>query len=304
MAGVFISYRRADSDIAAGRLADDLSEIFGPDTIFRDIDRLEPGVNYVIALNRVLDSCVALIVVIGPRWLTITDEKGNRRLTDPNDWVRAEIHKALERQIPLIPVLLSGTMMPRETEIPNDLKPLLDRQAMDLSDRHWKQDLEILVRALEKIPGMMRRVLEESPVRDADAIYRPLVADLENLERAMAGLVLAKGKWLVLAQLHMVEAAIAPISEARRDVSVLGDDSKRRGVREVNEYGWILLKGIFREQWSAGNGRDQIEAFRQIPRPYRGQTRTPADVERIIEKAKVDLFKMEDAAKKSTRWAH
>ena len=77
--------------------------------------------------------------------------------------------------------------------------------------------------------------------------------------------------------------------------------SKRRGVREVNEYGWILLKGVFWEQWSAGDGRDQVEAFRQIPRPYRGQIRTRADVERIIEKAKVDLFRMEDTAKKSTR---
>jgi TIR domain-containing protein len=108
VAGIFISYRREDSDVAAGRLADDLSEIFGPGAVFRDIDRLKPGEDYVKALKDVLASCVALVAVIGPRWLTITDDKGNRRLADPNDWVRAEIRTALDRGIPVIPILLSG----------------------------------------------------------------------------------------------------------------------------------------------------------------------------------------------------
>jgi hypothetical protein len=61
MAGVFISYRRNDSDVAAGRLADDLSEIFGRDSIFRDVDRLEAGEDYANALDHALNSCVALL---------------------------------------------------------------------------------------------------------------------------------------------------------------------------------------------------------------------------------------------------
>jgi hypothetical protein len=123
IAGVFVSYRRDDSDVAAGRLADDLSEIFGPDSIFRDVDNLEPGEDYEDALDRALDSCVALIAMIGPRWSSITTNVGLRRLEDPKDWVHAEISRALARGVRVIPVLISGTIMPREAEVPVDLKP-------------------------------------------------------------------------------------------------------------------------------------------------------------------------------------
>jgi len=156
MAGVFISYRRSDSDITAGRLADDLMQIFGRGAIFRDVDTLEPGEDYTTALDHALDSCGALIAMIGSRWSDVTDDAGHRRLDDPSDWVRAEIRRALERGIRVIPVLISATM-PRESEIPPDLQPLVRRQAMEVSDRHWKQDLELLAQALEKIPGIVRQ---------------------------------------------------------------------------------------------------------------------------------------------------
>lgn len=157
MAGVFISYRRNDSDVAAGRLADNLMEIFGRDAIFRDLDTLEAGENYVNALDHALDSCVALIALIGPRWSNITDDAGHRRLENPADWVRIEIRRALERGIRVIPVLISA-VMPQEADVPTDLKPLLQRQALDVSDRHWRQDVELLAQALERVPGIAKRV--------------------------------------------------------------------------------------------------------------------------------------------------
>jgi len=89
--------------------------------------------------------------------VTITDEAGRHRLENEKDWVRLEISRALTRGIRVIPVLISGSM-PRETDIPADLKPLLTRQALELSDRHWRQDLELLAQALEKVPGVTRRV--------------------------------------------------------------------------------------------------------------------------------------------------
>ena len=155
MAGVFISYRRSDSDVAAGRLADDLAQIFGRSAIFRDVDTLEPGEDYTVALDHALDACGALLAVIGPRWSTIADEAGHRRLEDPADWVRAEVRRALERGIRVIPVLIAATM-PSDADIPADLKPLLLRQALEVSDRHWKQDIELLSQALEKVPGITR----------------------------------------------------------------------------------------------------------------------------------------------------
>jgi hypothetical protein len=157
MAGIFISYRRDDSDVAAGRLADDLSEIFGPKSVFRDVDSLYPGQDYENALESALDYCAVLLAVIGPRWSTIATEEGQRRLEEPTDWVRAEISRALARGIPVIPVLISGTNMPPNAELPIDIKPLLRRQGFPLDDRYWKHQLAVLALALEQVPGITSR---------------------------------------------------------------------------------------------------------------------------------------------------
>jgi len=157
MAGIFISYRRSDSAVAAGRLADDLADAFGRDSIFRDVDTITVGEDYERALDRALDSCAVLIAVIGPQWSTMTDESGRRRLEDPRDWIRIEICRALARDMRVIPIVISGAM-PRESELPPEMQPLLRRQALELTDRHWRQDLQLLVQALEKVPGIAKNV--------------------------------------------------------------------------------------------------------------------------------------------------
>ena len=56
------------------------------------------------------------------RWLDARDEDGNRRLDDPNDFVRIEIGAALQRDIPVIPILLNGTKIPRADRLPPELQ--------------------------------------------------------------------------------------------------------------------------------------------------------------------------------------
>jgi hypothetical protein len=173
MGGVFISYRRTDSDVAAGRLADDLTEILGPGRVFRDIDSLEAGEDFPRALERALDSCAVVIALIGPRWSSAVNDKGERRLDDSKDWVRLEIARALERDIRVIPVLVSTTM-PQESELPADLAPLLRRNAVDLTDRHWKQEVQELAQALERIPAFGTHT---TPVaKDRRSVPRPVLA--------------------------------------------------------------------------------------------------------------------------------
>lgn len=167
VSGIFISYRRADSDVAAGRLADDLSGAFGPSSIFRDVDQLYPGVDYQVAIDSALDSCLVLLAIIGPQWSTVVDQQGRRRLEDPHDWVRAEIARALTRNVRVIPVLMSGAPMPEEGQLPAELTPLLRRQGCDLDDRHWRQDLEILIGAIENIPGIPKRLAPAGPTPTA-----------------------------------------------------------------------------------------------------------------------------------------
>lgn len=156
MAGIFISYRRADSRHAAGRLADELGAAFGEANIFRDIEGIEIGVNFERALDKALSACVVMLVLIGPQWLDARDEAGQRRLDQPGDWTRQEVAKALERGIPVVPVLLESTALPRAEQLPEGLRELANRQQFELSDTRWRGDVQTLVEKLARIPGLQR----------------------------------------------------------------------------------------------------------------------------------------------------
>ena len=151
MAGVFINYRRDDAKSEAGRVFDWLSRYFGKDQVFMDVSgSIEPGLEFDTVIEKAVSSCDALIVVIGKEWLTAADEKGKRRLDDPNDFVRLEIAAALRRDIRVIPVLVQGAAMPDEGSLPDDLKRLSKRQASEISDNRWEFDTQQLVKVLEK----------------------------------------------------------------------------------------------------------------------------------------------------------
>ena len=120
MGGIFISYRRDDSQAWAGRLYDALRRTFGPSRVFRDIDTLEAGADYAEAIEQWLAKSDVVLVVIGPRWLTATDPNGRRRLDDPDDLTRLEVAAALRRGIRVVPVLVGGAAMPSGEELPED----------------------------------------------------------------------------------------------------------------------------------------------------------------------------------------
>lgn len=151
MQGIFISYRRQDSQSAAGRLADHLREHMSGVPIFRDVETIEPGVDFVEAIGRALQSCGILLAVIGPRWVSLPDSAGRRRLDDPNDYTRLEIATALQRNdVRVIPVLVEGAQMPAGDDLPDDLKALARRNAIELTDKRWEYDVSQLVETLKK----------------------------------------------------------------------------------------------------------------------------------------------------------
>ena len=139
-----------DSAGHVGRLYDVLTDKFGVDRVFIDIDHIEAGEDFVDVLNRAVASCRALLVVIGPAWLTSAGAKG-RRLDDPADFGRLEIAAGLSRNVRVIPVLVHYATMPTASDLPADLAALARRQAVELSDHRWKQDVQALVRALEPL---------------------------------------------------------------------------------------------------------------------------------------------------------
>ena len=165
LGGVFISYRREDAGGYA--ISDRLTSCLGRDNVFFDVDAIPPGRDFVDILSERVGKCDALIAVIGKHWTSSVDDENRRRLDDPNDFVRVEIAAALERKVPVIPVLVDGATMPQAVDLPDALKNLTRRQAIQISLTSFEADAKRLTDALAKIEeeqsGMSRRPLQGPP---------------------------------------------------------------------------------------------------------------------------------------------
>ena len=144
MHGIFISYRRDDSGGHAGALARELSQRFGAENVFLDLEDIGGGQDFVLALEQALDHCDVLIALIGRQWLTATDAQRRRRLDASGDFVRMEIAAALRRDIAVIPLLVEEALMPSADELPEDVRPLSVRNAMHLRNASWQYDVDKL----------------------------------------------------------------------------------------------------------------------------------------------------------------
>jgi TIR domain len=161
---IFICYRREDTAAYAGRLNDALVERFGRNSVFMDIDTIEPGVDFNDEIDRAIGHCDVLIALIGPRWLAAASARG-RRLDDPQDFVRVEIGHALDRNIRVIPTLVGGAEMPEIGDLPGDIVKLAKRNAVELTDKRFRTDLQALVEPLERIAQQKRdRALATMPI--------------------------------------------------------------------------------------------------------------------------------------------
>jgi hypothetical protein len=145
---IFLSYRRDDAEGEAGRLFDDLTSEFGTDKVFMDVAGIEPGRDFRKVIDQNVSSCGVLLAMMGKGWIDAKDDDGRRRLDDPLDFVRLETASALRRDIPVIPVLVHGGRMPRSEQLPEDLKDLAYRNAVELTHARWDSDVQVLVKAL------------------------------------------------------------------------------------------------------------------------------------------------------------
>lgn len=149
---LFISYRRKDTRWFTRQLQDAIRQEFPNIVIFWDLE-LSLGENFVEAIENSVSQCQVLLAIIGEDWLAITDEQGQRRLDNPNDFVRLEIAQALKRAIRVIPVLVDHTSMPSEDELPDELKELIQRQALEVDEKRFRHDVNVLLVELHKVFG-------------------------------------------------------------------------------------------------------------------------------------------------------
>jgi TIR domain len=149
--GIFVSYRRQESSGITGRLYDRLATRFGHDQVFMDVDKIAPGADFAEVIDQAVSSCAVLLAIIGPGWLTATDEDGRQRLDNPDDLVRVEIRTALERNILVIPILVEGAVMPSPKRLPEGLVGLARRNARSVRHENFGSDADRLLAAIERV---------------------------------------------------------------------------------------------------------------------------------------------------------
>ena len=150
MSLIFVSYRRQDTQSATGRLCDKLQMHFSVDQVFHDIESIEPGSSFpAIIASKIAESSIVL-VMIGRHWLDSAGNDGRSRLFDPEDYLRLEIATALQRDIPVIPVLVEGAVMPPASALPEPIAALAARQALEITEPRWQYDSDLLVKEIER----------------------------------------------------------------------------------------------------------------------------------------------------------
>jgi hypothetical protein len=164
MSGVFINYRSGDHPLGAAAVHDRLATRFGPDNVFRDCVSLAAGVCYPDEIRAALRNSDVLVAIIGPDWLTLTDEISGVRLIDrTHDWVRREIVWAIEHHLPIVPVLLTGTprdaVQPRPSDVPDDMRTFALLQSHEVTHRRFGDDVTRLAdRLVELVPSLVPAV--------------------------------------------------------------------------------------------------------------------------------------------------
>ncbi len=156
MFDIFVNYRTADARYGAAATYELLAVRFGKDRIFLDHQSMAPGSNYPVALRQALESMRVLLVLIGPQWLA-TDPADGLLIEREGDWVRREIRRALERTVPIVPVLLDGTTLPDPTRLPADVRGLVHHQSAEVRHKYLRADVDRLGDRLADIISGDRR---------------------------------------------------------------------------------------------------------------------------------------------------
>jgi hypothetical protein len=149
--GLFICYRRQHAEGYAGRIFDRLATELPVTRLFMDVDNIQPGEDFVEAIEAAISGSRVMLVLITREWADARDGTGTRLIDRSDDFVRLEIGRALAGRLVVIPVLVGGAPSPRDEELPQELRPLSRRQTIELRHPSWRDDMNKLVQAVQKL---------------------------------------------------------------------------------------------------------------------------------------------------------
>jgi TIR domain len=167
---IFLSYRRDAARHLAGRLADRIDVTFGSGSVFMDVDMIAPGADFRDVIIQAVSSCAVLLAIVDPHWLEVVNEKGQRRLDDPDDLIVLEIGTALRRDVVVVPILVDGARMPPSNALPRSIAALARRNAIRLDHESFPSDsarlMSAIGRALHAPDGRVKDLVGPPPNRE------------------------------------------------------------------------------------------------------------------------------------------
>ena len=235
---IFLNYRRVqESGWAADAIRTRLLQEFGQQRVFLDVDNILPGTDYMQEIRAAMRQAAALVVVMGRDWHKIQDEDtGNKRIDEPDDWVREEIRTALQRDIPIFILLLEDAELPKPEWNTQDIRRFLNFQRNRIhqasADNDLKPVLEGLARETEIQP------VRVGPSGSYDTPARMTRSRLSphppNLANSRAPIVIAieeaasriTGQELLGAERHLTVTLSAEQANVLRSVQARFDDCR------------------------------------------------------------------------------
>lgn len=253
MTKLVISYRRSDTAAIAGRIFDRLVARYGTGSVFMDIDSIPFGIDFREHINGVMADCDALIAIVGSHWLRQVEPIAPTGST-PIDFVQVEIEAALQRKIPVVPVLVDGAQMPAAEQLPESLRDFTFRNAAEVSTgRDFHSQLDRLIRSMDQLLKRTDKRQRQLPFASFKQLHqRRLLALTLGIGVAMVAIAAAYTYWPLASSVRIENPAASsvnsPVGDLRSGEVTLLDgwknyDQSGFNFRTARVVGWNSLLG-------------------------------------------------------------
>ncbi|MCZ4305893.1 SUMF1/EgtB/PvdO family nonheme iron enzyme [Zoogloeaceae bacterium G21618-S1] len=278
---IFINYRRDDSAGWAGRLHDRLVRVLPRRHVFIDVTGIEGGEAFARLLDAEVAKCDVFLAIIGPDWLAPEASSDRRRIDDPNDFVRIEIASALRRDgVHVIPVLVDGASVPNADDLPDDVRALVERNAVEVSREHFDRDADRLIATIRRhLPFTVRN---QGPLRRALAAGALAAAGAATLAALYTGTLPSAFGLEALVRPSAREWGALTYGDKTNPAYLTDFITRHTGSPEADEAG-MWMKYISARAWSKIKDTTDRRPLSDFLSVFRDSAEAPTAAQRLAE---------------------